>query len=70
MAFNMRLAFAKANSHKAQLYKDPKSRWVVKIEDIPIAFKVAPLVNYQGDLYMGQGEERYIVTIDMENMDK
>ena len=23
MAFNMRLAFAKANSHKTQLYKDP-----------------------------------------------
>ena len=46
MAFNMRLAFAKANSHNAQLYKDPMSQWVVKIEDIPMAFEAAPWINY------------------------
>ena len=70
MAFNMRLTFAKANSHGAQLYKDPMSRWVVKIEDIPTAFEANPWVNYQGDLYMGQGGERYMVTSDPENVDK
>ena len=53
MAFNVRLAFVKANIHGAQLYKDPMSRWVVKIEDIPTASETAPWVNYQGDLYMG-----------------
>ena len=53
MAFNMRLAFAKANSHGAQLYKDPMSRWVVKIEDVATACEANPWVNYQGDLYMG-----------------
>ena len=70
MAFNMRLAFVKANSHGAQLYKDPMSRWVVKIEDGSTAFEANPLVNHQGDLYMGQGGERYIVTNDPDNVDK
>ena len=70
MAFNMRLAFAKANSHGSQLYKDPMSRWVVKIEDVATTFEANPWVNYQGDLYMGQSGERYVVTIDLENVDK
>ena len=70
MAFNMRFAFVKENSHKIQLYKDPISWWVVKIEDIPMAFEASPWVNYQGDLYMGQGGERYKVTNDLENVDK
>ena len=46
------------------------SRWVVKIEDILMDFKATPWVNYQGDFYMGQGEERYIVMNDLENVDK
>ena len=65
MAFNMRLAFAKANSHGAQLYKDPMSRCIVKIEDISIVFEDTPWGNYQGDLYIGQGGERYVVMIDL-----
>ena len=70
MTFNMRLAFAKANSHGAQLYKDSMSKLVVKIEEIPMAFKETPWVNYQCDLYMGQGGERYMVTNDPKNVDK
>ena len=54
MAFNLRMAFAKANNHATQLYKDPLIIWVVKIEDNPMAFKAAPWVNYQGEIYMGQ----------------
>ena len=38
MVFNVRLIFAKINIHNAQLYKDPMNRWVVKIEEHPIAF--------------------------------
>ena len=70
MAFNMRLEFAKANSYGAQLYKEPMSQWVVKIEDVATAFEANPWVNYQSDLYMGQGGERYVVTIDPKNVDK
>ena len=55
MAFNMRLAFVKTNGHGAQLYKDLMNMWVVKVEDHLTAFEATPWVNYQGDLYMGQG---------------
>ena len=34
------------------------------------AFDVAPWVNYQGDLYMRQSREHYIVIIELENVDK
>ena len=70
MALNMRLTFAKANSHGAQLYKDLMSRWVVKIEDVATTFEANPWIHYQGDLYMDQSGERYVVTIDLENVDK
>ena len=33
LAFNMRLAFVKRNSHDAQLFRDPMGRWEVKVED-------------------------------------
>ena len=45
MAFNMRLALVKTNGHGAQLYKDPMNRWVVKVEDHPMAFEAATWVN-------------------------
>ena len=70
MAFNVRLAFAQTNAHKARLYKDPMNRWVVVIEEQPMAFNPAPWVNYQGDIYMGQEGVRYIVTRDPNNVDK
>ena len=33
MLFNVRLVFARTNTHDAQLFKDPMNRWVVKIEE-------------------------------------
>ena len=62
MTFNMRLTFVRTNGHGAQLYKDPMNRWVVKVEDHLIAFEATPWVNYQGELYMGQRGECFIVT--------
>ena len=70
MAFNMRLTYVKTNNHGAQLFQDPMNRWVVLVEDTPTAFDGAPWVNYQGDLYMGQSGERYIVVTEPENVDK
>ena len=62
MAFNMRLVFStKTNTHGAQMYKDPLDRWVVKIADHPMAFEIAPFVNYQEELYMEQNGERFVV---------
>lgn len=70
MAFNVRLAFMKTNHHGAQLYKDPMNCWVIKVEDHPKVFEAAPWVNYQGELYMGQGGDRYVVKIDPDNVNK
>ena len=44
--------------------------WVVCVKDTSTAFDATPWVNYQGDLYMGQTRERYIVVIEPENVDK
>ena len=46
------------------------NHWVVCVEDTPTAFDATPWVNYQGDLYMGQSGERYIVITKPENVDK
>ena len=70
MAFNMRLMFFKTSNHGAQLFQDPMNRWVVHVKDISTAFDAAPRVNYQGDLYMGQLGECYIVVIEPKNVDK
>ena len=70
MAFNMRLTYVKTNDHGAQLFQDPMNRWVVHVKDTPTAFDAAPWVNYQGDLYMAQSGERYIVVTEPENVDK
>ena len=70
MAFNMRLMYVKTNDHGAQLFQDPMNRWVVHVKDTPTAFDAAPWVNYQGDLYMGQSREHYVVVIEPENIDK
>ena len=70
MAFNVRLAFARTNVHEARLYKDPMNRWVVMIEEHPTAFGLAPWVNYQREIYMGQEGVRYVVTKDPDNVNK
>ena len=43
---------------------------MVNIEDVATAFEANPCVNYQGDMYMGQSGEIYVVTSDLENVDK
>lgn len=42
---------------------------MVKIRDIDMPFNPNPWVNYQGDLYMGQLGERYVVTLDPWSID-
>ena len=44
--------------------------WVFCVKDTLIAFDAMPWVNYQGDLYMGQLGECYIVVTKLENVDK
>ncbi|MCO5595831.1 hypothetical protein L7F22_049882 [Adiantum nelumboides] len=63
MVFNVRLAFAHINQHGVELYRDPMNRWIVQ-------FDPAPFVNYQGEAYMGQEGDHYVVTNEPENADK
>ena len=70
MAYNVRLGFACLNCHDAQLYRDPMNRWLVKIEEHPMAFDLEPSINYQGDSYMGQETIRYQVANEQDNEDK
>ena len=44
--------------------------WVVRVEDTSTTFDAAPWANYQGDLYMGQSRECYIVITKPENVHK
>ena len=44
--------------------------WVVRAKDTLIAFDTTPWVNYQGELYLGQSEEHYIVVNKLENDEK
>ena len=67
---HVRLEFAQANNHDAQLYQCPMNRWVVIIEEHPIAFDLAPWVNYQGEIYMGQKGSHYQVTIKPKSVDR
>ena len=46
------------------------NHWVVRVEDTLAPFDAAPWVNYQGELYMGQSREHYIVAMGPENVDK
>ena len=70
ITFNMRLMFVKTNDHNAKLYQDPINHWVVKVKDTLIVFDAMPWVNYQGELYMGQLGECYIVIMKPKNVDK
>lgn len=68
MVFNMRLTFVKENNHCDCLYKDPMGQWAVKVEETPSVLEAAPWKNYQGDIYMGENGERYVVTQKLEKM--
>ena len=59
---NSKLEFMYINTQGAKIYKDPMNRYVVKIADIPSKLEGTPLVNYQGDQYMGIDGARYEVT--------
>ncbi|MCO5595827.1 hypothetical protein L7F22_049878 [Adiantum nelumboides] len=70
MVFNVRLAFAHVNQHGAELYRDPMNKWIVKIAEPTTQFDPAPFANYQGEAYMGQEGDHYVVTNEPENADK
>ena len=64
--YNTKIMFIRDNPHGAIVYKDPQNCYLIKIEDHPMEFEATPFVNYQGDHYIGQHGEMYIV---VENPD-
>ena len=60
--FNMRLQYDYTNVYGAEIYHDPMLRQVYKSVECPTPFKKSPMVNYQGDMYVGKDGARYKVT--------
>lgn len=54
----------------ADIYRDPKQRYVVKIADVISELDRTPWVNDQGNLFMGRDGIRYEVTSHPELVDK
>ena len=69
-AFRMTLSFLYSNTQGAKIYEDPMGRTCVKIEDSLTEFQLDPLVNYQGDRYVGKDGAMYLVTLKPNEMDK
>ena len=60
--FNVKLQFKYINNWGTDIYQDPLERFAFKTADSNTPFYAAPLVNYQGDLYIGSDGARYEVT--------
>ena len=60
--FNMRLQYDYTNVYGAEIYHDPMLRQVYKSAECPTPFERSPMVNYQGDMYVGKDGARYEVT--------
>ena len=68
--FDGRLRYLHENNHGAMVYKDFLSRFAIKIEDHATVFDPAPWVNFQGDRYMGRDGSMYMLTKNLEEVDK
>lgn len=62
MEFKVMLTFQYENVFGTEIYLDPLDRYAFKTVDNRTPFNKFPMVNYQGDLYMGKDGSRYEVT--------
>ena len=60
--YGVALMFLYTNVHGVEIYKDPLGRYTFKSAEHRTPFIETPMVNYQGDLYMGTDGARYEVT--------
>ena len=67
--YGVALMFLYTNVHGAEIYKDPLGRYTFKSAKYRTPFHETPMVNYQGDLYMGTDGARYEVTKYPEHVD-
>ena len=62
LEYEIALMFVYTNVYGAKIYKDPLDHYTFKSSEHRTPFNETPMVNYQGDLYMGTDEARYEVT--------
>ena len=59
--YNTKITYVRDNLCGALVYRDPQNRFLIKIEDQHTDYEATPFVNYQGDRYIGQQGEMYLV---------
>lgn len=69
MDYEVALSFLYTNTYGAEIYKDPLGRYTFKSVKYRTPFQETPMVNYQGDLYMGKDGAWYEVTWYLEQVD-
>ena len=62
MDFSIMLSYRYTNPYGAVIYTNSLNWFVYRTFDNLTSFEVFPIVNYQGDLYMGKDRARYQVT--------
>ena len=62
LEYEIALMFVYTNVYGAEIYKDPLGRYTFKSAEHRTPFNETPMVNYQGDQYMGTDGARYVVT--------
>ena len=70
MEFNKMLVYMGFNKHGAKLYSDPLNKITMKTWDITSPTDNVVWVNDQGDHFIDQDGESYVITLDPENMNK
>ena len=69
MSFNVQLHFEHTNEFGTDIYRDPLHRYAFKTAEHVTPFELNPMVNYQGDLYIGKDGARYDVTRHPDRID-
>ena len=69
MEVRVELKYEAINNYGALIYKDPLGRNVYKSAKHNTPFNERPKVVYQGDSYIGENGVRYVVTLDLFNVD-
>ena len=70
MEYNVKLKYVGINAYGVHVYTDPFSRYLIRTAESLTLVQVDPWVKYLGDLYMGEDDACYVVTMDPENTDK
>ena len=67
--FDIPLRFRFTNPFGTDVYQDPLNRYAFKTAEHLTPFELSPLVNYQGDQYVGRDGARYQVTQNPHSID-